>query len=158
MERLSRLPLMALTDLQPCFYDIESVSTVEMVAKLYKYIQNMVDDYNIFIKEINSEIDAFEQETNKNLECFESCIKKLMLDYIESIDTKIDEQDAKIENSINTQNNTINDAVNYMKNNLLVSINNLFAEAVANGDIKCGLTEEYNEPNESLRFYITEVE
>ena len=41
MIRFKPLPQIALTDLQPCFYDVESVSTVEMVGKLYAYLKHM---------------------------------------------------------------------------------------------------------------------
>ena len=47
MIRLQPLPQIALTNLQPAFYDVESVTAIEMVSKFYSYLQNLVDDYNV---------------------------------------------------------------------------------------------------------------
>lgn len=154
MERIQRLPQMALTDLQPCFYDIESVSTVEMVAKLYKYVQNMVDDYNSYTNEINSIIDEFEKGIIHDFECFKNCVTKTMNDYIESVDTRIDLQNKNISEKFAEQDSIIQDAINYMKTNLTSTINELFSNALENGDIVATLQADYNENNEDLNLYI----
>lgn len=165
MIRLRPLPQLALTDLQPAFYDVESVSTVEMVSKLYAYLQNLVDDYNGFITEVNNEIDVFEKSTNKDINCFKKCIKDLMTNYIESIDTKINMQDTNISNniqrqdkniadSIEAQNEVIAEAVEYMKDNLQTSVTNLFNQALSNGSIRAVLHTDYNSADESLLMYI----
>ena len=165
MIRLKPLPQLALTDLQPAFYDVESVSTVEMVSKLYAYLQNLVDDYNEFITEINNEIDNFEKSTDKDIACFKKCIKDLMTNYIESIDIKIDmqnkniadniqRQDKNISDSIEAQNNVISEAIEYMKDNLISSVTNLFNESLNNGSIRAVLHTDYNSNDESLLMYI----
>lgn len=165
MIRLRPLPQLALTDLQPAFYDVESVSTVEMVSKLYAYLQNLVDDYNQFITEVNNEINVFEKSTNKDISCFKKCIKDLMTNYIESIDTKIDmqntnisnniqRQDKNISDSIEAQNEVIAEAIEYMKDNLQTSVTNLFNEALNNGSIRAVLHTDYNSADESLLMYI----
>ena len=63
-NRLKPLPQMVLTDLQPSFYDVVSVSTEQMVAKFYAYLQQWVDDYNGFINDINAYIDEFTRCTD----------------------------------------------------------------------------------------------
>lgn len=153
MIRLKPLPPIAMTDLQPAFYDVESVTAIEMVSKLYAYIQNMVDDYNSFITEINNEIENFENDVNSNIDEFERCIRQLMSDYIESIDIRMDLQDKKIDDSIENQNEIINDAVNYMKNNIVATTTNVINEAIENGNLNIGIT--YDEPTEALNIIVT---
>ena len=108
MIRLKPLPPIALTNLQPAFYDVESVTAVQMVSKFYAYLQDMVNDYNSFITEVNQEIENFERDIDHRVDRFTCCIKNLMDNYIQSIDMKIDLQDTKIA-----------EAVDYMKNNII---------------------------------------
>lgn len=165
MVRFNPLPPLALTDLQPCFYDVESVSTVEMVSKLYAYLQSLVNDYNAFVNEINANITDFENSTDKNIACFKKCVMDLMTNYIESIDTKInlqnsniaqaiDTQNRTIQNSIDAQNQAIQNAIDYMKNNLINTVNNLFRDSLSNGDIRATLGSTYDEPTETLLLFI----
>ena len=117
MIRLQPLPQIALTNLQPAFYDVESVTAIEMVSKFYSYLQNLVNDYNSFVTEVNNNIDEFESGMTHDFECFRNCIIKTMNDYIESIDMKISLQDNTIAEAIENQNSIIENAVDYMKNN-----------------------------------------
>lgn len=143
--RIRPLPQMALTDVQPCFYDIESKSTVDMVSKFYKYLQNFVDDYNKFVVDINTELEAFENSTNHDIEQFKCCVQELMSNYIESIYTKIDQQ-----------NLVIKDAVDYMKTNLQASIDALLQELIESGDIT--IVASYDPNTEALNFIVTNEE
>lgn len=153
MIRLKPLPPIALTNLQPAFYDVESVTAIEMVSKLYAYLQNMVNDYNAFVTEVNTEIENFENDTNRNIDCFTSCIKQLMLNYIESVDMKIALQDKTIADSIDDQNEVIANAVDYMKNNIVQTATNVVNQAIENGDIQVVI--DYNEPTEALNIIVT---
>lgn len=141
--RIRPLPQMALTDLQPCFYDIESKSTVDMVSKFYKYLQDFVDDYNKFVVDINTELEAFENSTNHDIEQFKCCVQELMNNYIESIDTKIDQQNLVIKN-----------AVDYMKTNLQQSLENLMQELIESGELY--ITSNYNPETEALTFVLNQ--
>ena len=143
--RIRPLPQMALTDVQPCFYDIESKSTVDMVSKFYKYLQNFVDDYNKFVVDINTELEAFENSTNHDIEQFKCCVQELMSNYIESIYTKIVQQ-----------NLVIKDAVDYMKTNLQASIDALLQELIESGDIT--IVASYDPNTEALNFIVTNEE
>lgn len=143
MIRFQPLPPLALTDLQPSFYDVESVSTVEMVSKLYGYLQNLVDNYNSFATEVNNEITNFENSTDKNICDFKKCVMDLMSNFIESIDTKID-----------LQNTTISEAVDYMKINLQNSLHDLLMELIESGNLYISM--DYDSENEELTFTLTE--
>ena len=160
-NRLKPLPQMVLTDLQPSFYDVVSVSTEQMVAKFYAYLQQWVDDYNGFINDINAYIDEFTRCTDLKYEDFTNCVKNLMSDYIQSVDTKIAlqdtkiaEQDDKIDNALADIDTALENAINYMKNNLVTTVNNLFAQALNDGDIRATLGSSYDEPTETLTLYI----
>ena len=147
ITRLKPLPDIALTNLQPAFYDVESVTAVQMVSKFYKYLQDMVDDYNLFANEVNEEITRFENDTNANYEEFTNCIKNMILNYIESIDTKI-----------NNQNAIIEDAVNYMKNTIITTATELFEQALIQGTIQADLTNDYNSQTEELTIKLDLIE
>lgn len=143
ITRLKPLPDIALTNLQPAFYDVESVTAVQMVSKFYTYLQNIVDDYNSFANEVNQEIENFENDTNTNYEEFQNCIKQMILDYIESIDTKINNQDLIIQ-----------DAVNYMKNNINETTTELVNQAIDDGIINVSVT--YDPEDEEISIITSE--
>ena len=103
------LPHWALTDLQPAFYDTESVTAIQMVAKLYAKMQDLITDYNGFIDEINQAIKDFEEGILQDFECFKNKITEILNNYIQSIDLKIQTQDAKIDDFIEYTTTTIND-------------------------------------------------
>lgn len=133
------LPFWVLTDLQPAFYDSESGTVLQQLSRIYPKIQEVIDSYNDFVREVNRYIDEFENGIITDFNCFKNCIIKTMNDYIESIEMKIDLQDEVIEN-----------AVNYMKDNLTQTITNLFNEALTNGDIVASLNINYTSNTESL--------
>ena len=153
MIRLQPLPQIALTNLQPAFYDVESVTAIEMVSKFYSYLQNLVNDYNSFVTEVNDNIDDFESGMINDFECFRNCIIKTMNDYIESIDIKIGLQDNTIAEAIENQNSIIANAVDYMKNHIVQTATTVINQAIANGDIQVDIS--YNEPTEELDIIIT---
>ena len=163
------LPRWVLTDLQPAFYDIESVTAVKMVAKLYGKMEQLIDDYNYFVDTINKNINDFEEGMIEDFDCFKDCIKKLIEDYIDSIDMIIANQNRNITESISAQNQAItdkfleqdhkiDDAINYMKTNLIATVTTLFNNAVHNGDITATLLEDYDSTNESLVLSIVATE
>lgn len=147
MIRLKPLPPIALTNLQPAFYDVESVSAIEMVSKLYAYLQEMVNDYNAFVTEVNNEIENFESDINYNVEEFKSCVQNLMSEYIESIDIKIGLQDKEIA-----------DAIDYMKNNIVETASEIFEQAVISGTIRANLVNTYDSQTEELTIDLDLIE
>lgn len=147
MIRLKPLPPIALTNLQPAFYDVESVTAIQMVSKLYAYLQEMVNDYNAFVNEVNNEIENFEHDINYNFEEFKSCVQSLMSEYIESIDIKIGLQDKEIA-----------DAIDYMKNNIVETATELFEQAIITGTIRANLVNTYNSQTEELTIDLDLIE
>lgn len=157
-DRIKPLPHWVLTDLQPAFYDTESVTAVSMLAKIYPKIEELISDYNYYVDQINKTIKDFEDGIIFDFKCFKNCIIDTMNDYITSIDMKITIQDNKIEESINNQNEIIDNAVKYMKNNLVSTITLLFNDALREGQINAELVEDYDSENESLMLSIQAIE
>lgn len=137
------LPLWVLTNKYPAIYDGESATAIEMVAKVYGKMDEMIKDYNAFVTEINTAIAEFEASINADFNTFKNNIIEIVNNYIACIDTKINLQDEKIA-----------EAIEYMKTNLIQTVNNLFAEALQNGDIVADLNIDYNSTTEELTFSI----
>ena len=137
------LPFWVLTDLQPAFYDSESGTVLQQLSRIYPKIQEVINSYNDFVREVNRYIDEFETGIIKDFNCFKNCIIKTMNDYIESIDTKINLQDMDIQN-----------AIDYMKNNIVETTTNVVNQAIQNGDINISIT--YDSPSEGLSIIVTE--
>lgn len=136
---ITPLPLWVLTNKYPAIYDGESASAIEMVAKVYGKMQEMITDYNSYVKQINAAIADFEAATNQNFEDFKQEILNITSDYIACLDMKIKNQDSKIE-----------EAIQYMKDNIIQTAETIFTEAIQNGDIQADLITEYNAENESM--------
>lgn len=136
------LPYWVLTDLQPAFYESESGTVLQQLSRIYPKIQEVINAYNDFVRDVNRYIDEFETGIINDFECFKNCIIKTMNDYIESIDTKINLQDMDIQN-----------AIDYMKDNIVATTTNIINQAIANGDLNVGF--EYNPSDEALDFIVT---
>lgn len=180
------LPKWVLTDKYPAFYDTESVTAIEMVAKLYGSMQELITDYNKFVDEVNQAIKDFEDGMIASFEEFKTCVMSLMENYIASVDMKIQmqdqaiadkfaEQDALINEKFNAQDELIDerldeqdaridqqdqdvaDAILYMKTNLIQTVTNLFEQALLNGDITTKVSVRYNAEDEELLILDTMV-
>lgn len=162
--RISPLPHWVLTNYQSAFYDSESGTVLQALARIYPKIEELITDYNNYVKQIDNIINDFQNGMIDDFECFKKCIIKTMTDYIESIDTKMSVQDSIIadkfneidetlENKFNEQDEQIQNAINYMKDNIVATATTIINQAIENGDLNVGL--EYDEPTESLNFIVT---
>ena len=158
------LPYWVLTDLQPAFYDSESGTVLQQTSRMYAKLQEALNEFNDYAKQINTYITEFENGIISDFECFKNCIIKTMNDYIESIDMKVNIQDTRISEAIENQNKLIEDkfdeqdtkienAIEYMKDNIIQTATNIINQAIENGDLNVGI--EYNPTNESLNFIVT---
>lgn len=152
--RIDLLPVWTLTNLQPAFYDSESATVLQQMSKVYAKMQELLTDYNNFVKEVNTYIEDFENGITKDFKCFRECITKTMNDYIATIDTKINLQDSNIANKFSEQDTLIENAINYMKDNIVQTTTDVINQAIENGTIRADLLLEYNPLNESLTFRI----
>lgn len=140
--RIDLLPKWTLTNFQPAFYDSESATVLQQMAKVYAKMQELLNDYNSFVDEINTSITDFESGITGNFEEFKNCIISTMNNYIETIDTKINLQDTEIAN-----------AIQYMKDNIIATTTNIINQAIADGTLY--VVVEYDSAAESLNI-ITE--
>lgn len=108
---MKQLPNWCLTNRKPGFYDTESATAVEQTAKLYRSMQELIDECNTFTEQLQLELDTFTAATDKNYEEFEANINKIMHDYIAMIDIKVAKQDQIIEENITYIRENINDGV-----------------------------------------------
>lgn len=159
------LPFWVLTDLQPAFYDSESGTVLQQLSRMYPKIQEIINGYNEFVRDVNRYIEEFESGIIKDFECFKNCIIKTMNDYIETIDMKINIQDTTIAEAIERQDNAIEDkfneqdeaianAIDYMKTNIVATVETVINQAIQNGSINVAVT--YDLSTEALRVIVTE--
>lgn len=121
---INPLPYWNLTDIKPAFHDVESLTAIQMIARIYPKIQELVSDYNKFVTNINKSIQDFMNETNCSQQEFEARIIKVVHDYIDFMDTKYAEQDKEIK-----------DAILYMKENLSAEITKVVTEMKEMGEL-----------------------
>ena len=133
--RIVPLPHWVLTNYQSAFYDDESGTVLQALARIYPKVEDFT----------NGLINDFD--------CFKSCIIKTMDDYIESIDTKMSVQDTLIADKFREQDTKIDNAIKYMKDNIIATTNSIINQAIENGELNVGL--EYNPSDESLNFIVT---
>ncbi len=162
--RISPLPHWVLTDYQSAFYDSESGTVLQALARIYPKIEELITDYNNYVKRIDNIINEFQTGMIQDFDCFKNCIITTMTDYIQSIDTKMSVQDSFIADKFNEIDKTIADkfdeqdenienAINYMKDNIIQTATNIINQAIENGDLNVGFL--YNPTNESLNFIVT---
>ena len=136
------LPRWVLTNPKPSAYDSESATAIQMVAKVYKAMNDLIEEYNKFADEVNSKILEYQNSLTEDNEEFKECITKTVENYIKSIDIKIDKQDLVIQN-----------AVDYMKENIVDTTNELVNKAIEDG--KIAVYEDYDSATESLNLLVT---
>ena len=151
--RIVPLPHWVLTNYQSAFYDSESGTALQALARIYPKIEELITDYNNYAKQLDSYITDFANGLIKDFDCFKNCIIKTMTEYIESIDTKMSVQDSMIADKFNEQDTNIENAIQYMKDNIVATATTIINQAIENGDLNVGI--EYNPTNESLDFIVT---
>lgn len=156
------LPHWVLTNEYPAFYDTESVTAIEMVAKLYGSMEELITDYNAFVDNVNQTIADFESGIITDFNDFKDLITQMVEDYIATIDGKFAEQDETIADAIADQNaiiaeqnQAIADAIAYMKDNIVQTATTLFNQFLEEGDVYVSLATDYDESLESLTLGIS---
>lgn len=126
-----RLPIWVLTQNRPSIYDSESSTPIQMVAKLYQTMQDLINEYNNYVDEVNKTLELNETEQRE----FESRIEKTILNHFKCIDLKIEE--------INK----------YLHDNVSDAIIDEINRQLSTGELI--ITQEYDETTESLNFVFT---
>lgn len=126
-----QLPRWVLTNPTPAVYDTESVTSVEMVAKLYGAMQTLIDEYNKFAENTEKTINDFMSDEASNRQVFEIAMRQEFQDFIDVVDLRLQSIESDV---VASTTKMINDAIN-------------------TGKIK--VTEVYDENSESLNMNVT---
>ena len=134
---IKKLPHWVVTNKYPGFYDTDSGSTIEQTAKVYKKMNELVEDYNKFVDETNKYIEDFTTDMTTTYEEFTVAMEQKFNDFVKVIELKVDSQD-----------HVIADAVAYMKTNLTKTVSDMLLELFETKQITVEFT--YDETTESL--------
>lgn len=137
-----RLPKWVLTNPRPSIYDSESATAIEMTAKLYQAMTDMIDEYNKFTENVEKNIEEFEQETNKDIQEFTVSLRQEFQDFIDVVEMKLQEQDKEIQN-----------AYDYLVTNLNKTVKQQINAEIQNGTFEVGVA--YVPETESLNMVAT---
>ena len=99
--RLNPLPLWKMGESSPAFYDSESVTAIEAIAKLYGKTNEIVEDYNKFVEMWNKQISEFEYSTTKELSLFEKSMRQEFQDFIDVVSVKYELLESSVDEKIN---------------------------------------------------------
>lgn len=121
---IRKLPHWAVASKQPGFYDTESATAIDMTAKIYYKIQELIEHYNNWVDNTNQLIDEFTSSTNQDIETFKIALRQEFQDFIDVVDLKLASQDKDIQ-----------DAIDYMKANLTQTIINIINNMESNGEL-----------------------
>lgn len=85
------LPKWILTNGLPAFHDGESSTAVEQTYKLYKAMNELIEEYNNFAESVNTQITNFVNDYNTDIETFTTSLRQEFQEFIEVVDLKIQE-------------------------------------------------------------------
>ena len=126
-----QLPRWVLTSKNPAFYESESATSIEMVAKLYGAMQTLIDEYNGFAERTEQAINSFMTDATADRETFEVAMRQEFQDFIDVVELRI------------------NAAEQYMKDNLSESLTQIIK------DKEVVLSLDYDEATENLNLVVT---
>lgn len=138
---IKNLPNWCITDDQPAFYDTESATAIEMVAKLYAKMQELIEDYSFNNKNLVEIVEDFKKIINENFNVFSVELRQEFQDFIDVIELKVKGNQKQIE-----------EAVDYMKLNIDQTAKDIINLKIQNGEINVGL--QYTEDTESLNILL----
>lgn len=83
------LPKWNLHNKRPSFYDTDSVTMLELAAKLHGAMNEVIEAYNELEENINKQTGDFITETNQDREVFASALRQEFQDFIDIINLKL---------------------------------------------------------------------
>lgn len=120
MNKINQLPHWIVADTLPAFYETEGATAIQMVAKLYNQVNDLITAYNSLIDTYTQ----FENDVNDEL--------------------------ADMNDDMSQMRTDIDEAIDYMKTHLVETLTQLFQQAIDDGLIQVGLITDYDETDESL--------
>lgn len=107
--RIELLPKWIFPDSSPAFYDTESVTVTQSIAKLYPKINELISDYNKFAEEWNQKIGDFEFSTIEELNLFKVSLRQEFQDFIDVINVKVKLLEETLSSETTSDESIIND-------------------------------------------------
>ena len=132
---IPKLPPWSIPNTFPAFFDHESATSIEMTAKLYNAMQELIEEYASFSKRIEESFTQFSDGNNKELEEFKVGLRQEFQDFIDIVDLKIKGFE-----------NDVRKAVAFMTENIDKTVNDYLVNTGARIEIV------YNEETEDISF------
>lgn len=130
---MNLLPKWVLPPTMPSVYESESFTALEMVAKVYGAMNELITEYNKFVDSVNKKIETFTAETKEQQELFALDLRQEFQDFIDIISLTVTNQTQALEGVLNNMEEYARQKIN---------------EAFASGKIQ--VTVNYNPETESL--------
>lgn len=130
---MNPLPKWVLPPTMPSIYESESFTALEMVAKVYGAMNELITEYNKFADSVNKQVEEFTAETEEQYNLFAMGLRQEFQDFIDVIDIKVAAQTKALETAIENMENVVRTEVN---------------TAIKDGRIV--ITERYDPETESL--------
>lgn len=94
------LPKWYLHNNRPSFYDTDSVTILELAAKLSGAMNELIAEYNKHSENIDKLVQDFINDANADRQVFETALRQEFQDFIDVINMKYDAQEARIDAKI----------------------------------------------------------
>lgn len=134
---MRQLPRWALTKGYPASYDSESATAIEMVAKLYGAMSELISEYNEKIKAIADDVSATDHDIKNEMEQFKQCMISLMNEFSDVMSSEY------IKN-----NKMISDTLAQLTSDITATSMQLIQNALDSGDIV--IVADYDAETESI--------
>lgn len=144
---MEKLPFWRPTKGMPASYDSETATVIEMVAKLYGSMSEMIDEYNKYVTEINLALEKYYSDVDKDIEALKNQILTCQRKYHEYLDMRVDKQDKVLQ-----------EAVNEMKAGLSQTITDLIQAMVDNGEMEAIILDSLSGYDEKLSDFETRLD
>ena len=118
------LPKWCLTGTRPAIYDIDSGTAIEQTALIYAKMNELIEEYNVFVDEVNKSVEDFILNSNTSYEEFRIGMEQKFNDFVKVVELKLKGQDQYIEETIT-----------YIKNNLETYLVSVLKEEIKKGTL-----------------------
>lgn len=127
---IMRLPKWVFTSKFPAFYDTESLTATEQTARVYGKMNELIDSWNNYVEEINTQITKHNESVDEDFNCFTNKILATTQNFITSIDT-----------AVAAQNKEIREIYSKFSSDMLGVVENLLNEMKLSGELDDAISQ-----------------
>lgn len=120
------LPKWNLHNSRPSFYDSDTVTMLELAAKLHGTMNSLIEDYNSLVEGVNKTIAEFKEGTIEDFEAFETAMRQEFQDFIDSVAVGYQLQEQRINTKIEEFENTVNELIGEIQGSVETLLNTDF--------------------------------